>query len=125
MVLSGKIKPKTETTELLDYESNKNLVAPNRKEIYKMLGDVRAYENPEQIKEDGFTYFAKQDGSDPIGIDELYKTFLNEKRKGDTFGEYIKGFDYIPQEGDMPNVDNTNKPAGTRKGFKEISIDDI
>ncbi len=104
LVLSGKIKPKTETTELLDYESNKNLVAPNRKEIYKMLGDVRAYENPEQIKEDGFTYFAKQDGSDPIGIDELHKTFLNEKRKGDTFGEYIKGFDYIPQEGDMPNV---------------------
>jgi len=102
-VKDGKIND-GEKTELIDYESNKNLVAPNRKEIYKMLGDVRAYENPKQIKEDGFTYFAKQDGSDPIGIDELYKTFLNEKRKGDTFGEYIKGFDYIPQEGDMPNV---------------------
>ena len=125
-VESGLIDLRSEQTELFDYEKNKHLVSASDKEVYKMLGDVRAYENPEQIKEDGFTYFAKQDGSDPMSIDELYKTFklhknfLNEKEKGNTFGEYIKKLNYLPQEGDVPNVDG----AIAKKGSKEEVVED-
>ena len=104
-----------EITESFDYERNKHLVTASKMDIYKMLGDVRAYNTPEEIKEDGFTYFAKEDGDDPIGIDRLHKSFLAEKRKGDTFGEYIKKFDYFPQEGDMPNVDAANVKKGNNK----------
>jgi hypothetical protein len=105
----------TEITERFDYERNKHLVTASKMDIYKMLGDVRAYKTPEEIKEDGFTYLAKEDGGNPISIDDLHKTFLNEKRKGDTFGEYIKKFDYLPQEGDMPNVDAAKVKKGSNK----------
>ena len=45
--------------------------------------------------------------------------FYNKKRKGDTFGEFIKQGNLFPQEGDMPNVD----AAKVKKDGKEVEED--
>ena len=80
-IVDGTIDLRSEKTELFDYEKNKHLVSANDKDVYKMLGDVRAYDDANQVKEDGFTYFAENNGNNPISVDDLHSLFLQQKKE--------------------------------------------
>lgn len=90
LVTSGKIVPKTSITERFDYEQNKNLINPSKKEIYKMTGNIRAYETPEDVKEAGYGYMDTSDKGDPMSIDDLYFLYKSQVTKDyGSFGEFL------------------------------------
>ena len=101
LISNGDITPRKEVTEEFDYGSNKNLVAPNETEIYKMMGDTRGYTNAEEVKEGGFGYFSKESGDDPISVDAMYELYEQQKRGDSTFGDFLHKSKMIPQEGEM------------------------